>query len=85
VLPLPDGSVHVIMADPFWREDSADIATDPFVAEIERLLPDSLTTHWADNWYTLHAMMGEVHCGSNIRRQPVAGTGALALSLLESR
>ena len=82
VLPLPDGSVHVIMADPFFRPKTDDVSTDPMVAEIEALLPDHLIPHWADNWYTLHALMGEVHCGSNVRRSPMPGTAARAYSML---
>jgi len=41
---------------------------------IERLRPDGVTVHFAEQWDLLHAAQGEVHCGTNaIRAIPNAG------------
>jgi len=68
----PDGEVHAFIADPFLRGTDQGQEDDPFIAEIESLLPKGLHTHWLDDWQNYHLMMGEVHCGSNTRRTPTA-------------
>ncbi|MBL8602034.1 MAG: hypothetical protein JNK72_08925 [Myxococcales bacterium] len=35
---------------------------------IERLRPDGVTVHFAEQWDLLHAALGEVHCGTNAVR-----------------
>lgn len=36
---------------------------------IDRLAPLGITVHFAEDWDEYHAALGEVHCGSNTRRQ----------------
>jgi len=41
---------------------------------IERLRPEGVTVHFAEQWDLLHAAQGEVHCGTNaIRAFPTGG------------
>ena len=38
-------------------------------------LPAGMTLHFIDDWWTYHVKEGEVHCGTNERRDfPPAGT-----------
>ncbi len=60
----------VLPPDPYFRTDDDDPASDAFIAEIERLLPESLEVVWTDDWATYHLAWGEVHCGSNTQRTP---------------
>ena len=45
---------------------------DPFVQFMEDTMPAQLELVFLDNWNDYHLMMGEVHCGTNIVRTPVA-------------
>lgn len=67
----PDGGgATVLPPDPYFRTNDADLDSDAFIAEIERLLPASLDVVWTDDWATYHLAWGEVHCGSNTVRSP---------------
>ena len=55
----------------FFRSDLNDRDTDPFIEMFEALLPTNVTPHWVDDWEWYHLQLGEVHCGSNTKRQPV--------------
>jgi protein-arginine deiminase len=57
------------MADPFLRTDTRDQASDPLIAFMRTLLPHELV--FIDDWSTYHMALGEVHCGTNVRRTPV--------------
>ena len=65
-----DGSSHAFMADPFFREDITSQAGDPFIAAYDSVLPDSIQTHYVDDFSVYHLNLGEVHCGTNSRRTP---------------
>ncbi|MCK6556305.1 protein-arginine deiminase domain-containing protein [Candidatus Binatia bacterium] len=62
---------------PTWRkmwipEDTVDLLEAYMLSVLE---PLGLTVHFVDDWY-YHAGMGEVHCGSNARREPPELNGA---------
>jgi len=80
----PDGfeNPQILMPDPFLREGSQGRNDDPFIAEIEGMLPDGLDFNWVDDWDSYHIMMGEVHCGSNTRRTPTDNWWESGLHLL---
>ena len=82
VAPLESGETHLFMPDPFLRPSGDDQGDDPFIAEIEGLLPEGLDFHWLDDWDYYHIMLGEVHCGSNVVRTPIADWWDVALHLL---
>ncbi len=60
----------IFTADPFFRGNGDSQEDDPFIAEIERLLPEELEVHWLDDWDVYHLALGEVHCGTNVVRTP---------------
>jgi len=78
----PDGQATAFLPDPFLRPEGAGIEDDPFVAEIEALLPPDVEPVWVDNWDMYHIALGEVHCGTNARRTPLANWWEDALHLL---
>ncbi|MCK6504663.1 hypothetical protein L6R53_14875 [Myxococcota bacterium] len=71
VWPADEG-VLAFLPDPFLRADVEDRSTDSFIPLIEALLPRDVEPVWLDDWDWYHALMGEVHCGSNTRRTPTA-------------
>jgi protein-arginine deiminase len=45
---------------------------DPYKSRLSSVLSGiGQRPMWIDNWAIYHAFVGEVHCGSNIRRQPI--------------
>jgi protein-arginine deiminase len=57
----------VVIADPFGPVIDG---VDPFKADLEtRLGAHGLEVYFADDWDLYHAMMGEVHCGTNVVRE----------------
>jgi protein-arginine deiminase len=53
------------------------LVPEPFLGSFKEKFAASLrgvgqTPLWIDDWYVYHLMMGEVHCGSNTRREPFA-------------
>jgi protein-arginine deiminase len=60
---------HLFLPDPFLRERVSDLDSDPVIAAVEELLPPSTTPHWVDDWDVYHLAWGEVHCGTNVRRE----------------
>jgi len=47
--------------------------TDLFEDDVEsKLKPLGLTVKFLDDWYEYHVLSGEVHCGTNTLREPVA-------------
>ncbi|MFZ5480525.1 MAG: protein-arginine deiminase family protein [Myxococcota bacterium] len=83
VATTEDGARHVFAADPFFRTDPDDLASDLFVAEVEPLFPEGTQVHWVDDWDWYHIAWGEVHCGSNTRRAPNADWWEVATHLME--
>ena len=61
-------SADAFIPDPFFRSDLGDRASDPYIEMFESILPDGVTAHWVNDWDWYHVQLGEVHCGSNIKR-----------------
>ncbi|MGH3517951.1 MAG: protein-arginine deiminase family protein [Haloechinothrix sp.] len=69
---FPDMVNHLVLGNvsvvprPYGPEvDGLDAFADAFQAA----MPER-TVHFIDDWYAYHEMLGEVHCGTNVRRQP---------------
>ena len=78
-----DGTPVLFMADPFMRTDENDQSADPIIANVREIMPEGVETYFVDDWYVYHMMLGEVHCGSNERREPTVSTWADAAHLIE--
>jgi protein-arginine deiminase len=61
-------SADVFIPDPFFRSDLSDYNSDPYIDMFTDLLPEGITPHWVNDWEWYHVQLGEVHCGSNIKR-----------------
>ena len=61
----------LFIPDPFFRSNLNDTTTDPYINMFKELLPETVTPHWVNDWEWYHVQLGEVHCGSNIKRQAV--------------
>lgn len=79
----PAGKAHLFLPDPFFR-NTTDKTQDPFIRAFDALLPDNLETHYLDDWYSYHELLGEVHCGTNVERSPTAQWWDTAMHLLEA-
>jgi len=64
-----DGSPAVFVADPFLRSDTSDQSQDPMIQAVRDIFPSSLNLHFVDDWEVYHMGLGEVHCGSNVKRE----------------
>jgi hypothetical protein len=78
-----DGEQHLFIPDPYFRTDVDDQASDPLITAFEAALPEGLVTHYVDNWDVYHLGLGEVHCGTNVRRTPMDEWWTAGLHLLE--
>lgn len=66
-----DGATtHLFTADPFFRSSGASQANDPVIAAFSAAMPAGMSMHFVDDWNTYHMGLGEVHCGTNVRRTP---------------
>jgi protein-arginine deiminase len=61
VIPKAFGPVH--------PGPASDLFYDDLVAQLNAKAP-GLTLKPVDDWYTYHAVMGEIHCGTNVNRHP---------------
>lgn len=77
-----DGNTHLFIPDPFFRADANDQGSDPVIQAFTDGLPDSLIPHYVDDWDVYHLALGEVHCGTNMRRTPTANWWEVGLHLL---
>ena len=82
VANLPDQPTRLFVPDPFFRPSGVSQASDPFIAAFSELMPEGLELHFVDNWYVYHLGLGEVHCGTNVRRTPTGDWWELAGELL---
>ena len=73
---------RLFIADPYFRSDESDQSSDPFISALKSRLPAGYETHFVDDWHTYHVGMGEVHCGTNVRRSPSTNWWTAALHLL---
>lgn len=74
---------HIFTADPFFRSTN-DPSTDPFITAFTQAMPAGTEIHYVDDWDVYHLGLGEVHCGTNVRRTPTASWWTDALHLVES-
>lgn len=72
----------LFIPDPFLREDINDQSSDPLLNLFADLMPDSAESIFVDNWQTYHLALGEVHCGTNVTRTPIANWWEVADHLL---
>ncbi len=63
-----EGDHKLLIADPFLRGSGEEQAADPYIALWDSLMPAGNATFYLDNWDVYHEGWGEVHCGTNIRR-----------------
>jgi hypothetical protein len=73
---------RLFIADPFLRANLGSQASDPLIAAFSALMPAGVQLHYVDDWDVYHMGLGEVHCGSNVRRAPIAPWWASAAHLL---
>jgi protein-arginine deiminase len=73
----------LFIPDPFLRSDSGDQASDPLLQAFAASMPDKLESIFVDDWNTYHVALGEVHCGTNVLRTPIANWWEVATHLLD--
>lgn len=77
-----DGTTtHLFTADPFFRS-TTDQGTDPVISAFRTRMPAGMQLHFIDNWDVYHMGLGEVHCGTNVRRTPTANWWSTAQHLM---
>lgn len=64
------GTTHLFTADPFFRASGAAQSADPVIAAFSAAMPAGIELHFVDDWDVYHMGLGEVHCGSNVKRAP---------------
>lgn len=80
----PEGEgVKLFMADPFIRGEGVEQSADPMIAAVRALMPPSVEAVFLDDWYVYHMGLGEVHCGTNVSRAPLADWWTVGLHLLQ--
>lgn len=62
----------LLIADPFLRASGASQDSDPMIQLWDSLMPAGNETYYLNDWEVYHEGWGEVHCGTNIRREPGA-------------
>lgn len=68
-----EGQGDILMVpDPFARPDGVGADQDPIAQDFEARMPEGLSVAWIDDWYSYHLLDGEVHCGTNVTRTPIA-------------
>jgi hypothetical protein len=80
VANFPGEPVRLFVPDPFFRAGDAP-SGDPFRESFVASMPAASEIHFVDNWDVYHLGLGEVHCGTNVRRTPSAMWWAAALPL----
>jgi hypothetical protein len=95
VVALMPGMVNLIVAnfegepaqlfipDPFFRSNLQDQSSDPLLAAFADAMPEGLESVFIDDWYTYHMALGEVHCGTNVLRTPIANWWEVATHLTD--
>lgn len=81
VANVDGATTHLFTADPFFRAAAAQ-SSDPIIAAFQAAMPPGMTMHFLDNWDTYHMGLGEVHCGTNVRRTPTASWWTTATHLM---
>jgi len=78
-----EGTTTLLVADPFFRSDPNDQASDPVIEDFLGRMPSGLEVVFVDDWSVYHMGLGEVHCGSNTVRSPDKNWWEEATHLLE--
>ncbi len=65
-----EGDHKLLIADPFLRGTGVDQEEDPYIALWTSLMPEGTESFYVDNWSVYHEGWGEVHCATNIHREP---------------
>lgn len=65
-------AARAFVPDPFLRAEDDDPASDPIIEDYKARMPKDLVLHFVDNWSVYHTNLGEVHCGTNVQRAPLA-------------
>jgi len=83
---LIPGTVNLIVADDA-QSDTHLFIPKPFIDSLEdvytSLFPAGSNMHFVDDWFSYHALLGEVHCGTNVERTPLANWWEEALHLVQ--
>jgi hypothetical protein len=82
VVNFKDQTPHIFVSDPFMRGNGGGQDEDPFINNFRAMLPDEFEIHFVDDWYTYHVAIGEVHCGTNVARAPIADWWTAAMPLI---
>ena len=77
-----DGPAKLLIPDPFLRDSDMTQAEDAFLAYWDSLMPQGDDRYYLDDWSVYHEGWGEIHCGTNIRRDPGADWWVSARHLL---
>jgi protein-arginine deiminase len=80
----PDNGSNPVLfpPDPWFRGSTAPQSEDPVIADFINRMPDGVDVQFLDDWNTYHLGLGEVHCGTNVIRTPIANWWEVALHLL---
>ena len=66
-----DGTgADLFVPDPYLRSNLNQVNGDILRNALEERIPEGNTIHWVDDWEWYHMALGEVHCGSNVQREP---------------
>lgn len=74
--------VKLLVPDPFFRDDNEGPEVDPIAQDFEARMPEGVEVVWIDDWYSYHLLDGEVHCGTNVTRTPLADVWTEGADLL---
>ena len=69
---LTIADTNLFIPDPFLRSNVSDQSTDPLIEAWTQFMPAGLNLEFVDNWDVYHMGLGEVHCGTNVERTPIA-------------
>ncbi|MFN0245277.1 MAG: protein-arginine deiminase family protein [Kofleriaceae bacterium] len=83
VANVDGATTHLFTPDPFFRAVQSQ-ATDPVIAAFTAAMPQGMQLHFLDDWDTYHLGLGEVHCGTNVRRTPTGMWWQTATHLMGS-
>lgn len=79
-----DGATtHLMTADPFFRSVVSQ-TNDPVINAFRAAMPAGMQLHFVDDWDVYHLGLGEVHCGTNVRRTPTGSWWTSAAHLMGS-
>jgi protein-arginine deiminase len=77
-----DAPAKLLIPDPFLRDSDMTQEEDAFLAYWDTLMPQDDERYYLDDWSVYHEGWGEIHCGTNIRREPGADWWESARQLL---